>query len=58
MEQGHCGGNGDLQTLICVLVTRPRWCPTWSNRVLWQSWMAAYPLQMKMLFTGWPIMVR
>ena len=35
-------------------------CPTLSNPVLWQSWMAAYPsytLQMKMMFPGWPIMV-
>ena len=35
-EQGHCGaseGNGDLQTLICVLVARPRRCPTLSNSV-------------------------
>ena len=24
-------GNGDLQTLICVLVARPRLCPTLSN---------------------------
>jgi len=54
-------GNGDLQTLICVLVARPRRCPTLSNPVLWQNWMAAYPgctLQMKTLFPGWPIMVR
>ena len=53
-------GNGDLQTLICVLAARPRRCPTLSNPVLWQSWMAAYPsytLQMKTLFPGWPIMV-
>ena len=54
-------GNGDLQTLICVLAERPRWCPTiLSNPVLWQSWMAAYPsyiLQMKTLFPGCPIMV-
>ena len=26
-------GNGDLQTLICVLVARPRRCPTLSNPV-------------------------
>ena len=48
--------NGELQTLICVLVSRPRRCPTLSNPVLWQSWMAAYPsctLQMKTLFPGW-----
>ena len=54
-------GNGDLQTLICVLAARPRRCPTLSNPVLWQSWMAAYPdctLQMKTLFPGWPNMVR
>jgi len=52
-------GNGDLQTLICVLVARLRRCPTLSNPVLLRSWMAAYPgciLQMKMLFPGWPIM--
>jgi len=28
-------GNGDLQTLICVLVPRPRRCPTLSNPVPW-----------------------
>ena len=53
-------GNGDLQTLTCVLVARPRWCPTLSNSVLGQNWMAAYlnyTLQMKTLFCGWPIMV-
>jgi len=53
-------GNDDLQTLICVLVARLRRCPTLSNPVLWQSWMAAcpgYTLQMRMLFPGWPIMV-
>jgi len=50
-------GNGDLQTLICVLLVRLRRCPTLSNPVLWQSWMVAYPgctLQMKTLFPGWP----
>ena len=31
-----------LQTLICVLAGRLRRCPTLSNPVLWQSWMAAY----------------
>jgi len=36
-------GNGDLQTLICVLVARPRRCHTLSNPALWQSWMVAYP---------------
>ena len=35
-------GNGDLQTPICVLVTRPRRCLTLSNTVPWQNWMAAY----------------
>ena len=44
-KQGHCGAcrrNGDLQTLICVLVARPRRCLTLSNPVPWQNWMAAY----------------
>ena len=53
-------GNGDLQTLIRVLVARPRRCLTLSNPVPWQNWMAAYlgyTLQMKTLFRGWPIMV-
>ena len=53
-------GNGNLQTLICVLVARSRRCTTLSNSVPWQNWMAAYlgcSLQMKMLFRGWPIMV-
>ena len=53
-------GNGDLQTLICVLVVRPRRCPTLSNPVPWQNWMAAYlgyTLRMKTLFRGWPVMV-
>ena len=53
-------GNGDLQTLIYVLVARPRRCLTLSNSVLWQNWMAAYlgyTLQMRTLFRGWPIMV-
>jgi len=27
----------NLQTLICVLVARPRRCPTWSNPVPWQT---------------------
>ena len=30
-------GNGDLQTLICVLVVRPRRYSTLSNPVLWQN---------------------
>ena len=53
-------GNGDLQTLICILVARPRRCLTLSNPVPWQNWMAAYlgyTLRMKTLFCGWPIMV-
>ena len=53
-------GNGDLQTLICVLVARPRRCLTLSNPVPWQNWMAAclgYTLRMGTLFRGWPIMV-
>jgi len=65
MEQGHCGTctaevNGDLQTLICVLVAKPRWCLTLLNPVPWQNWMAAYlgySLRMKTVFPGWPIMV-
>jgi len=53
-------GNGDLQTLICIIVARPRRCSTLSNPVPWQNWMAAYlgyTLRMKMLFHGWPVMV-
>ena len=53
-------GNGDYQTLICVLVARPRQCLTLSNAVPWQNWMAAYlgyTLRMKTLFHGWPVMV-
>jgi len=53
-------GNGDLQTLICVLVARPRLCLTLLNPVPWQNWMAAYlgcTLRMRTLFRGWPIMV-
>jgi len=53
-------GNGDLQTLKCVLVARPRRCLTLSNPVPWQKWMAAYlgyTLRMRTLFHGWPIMV-
>ena len=51
-------GNGGLQTLICVLVARPRRCPTLSNPVPWQNWIVAYlgyTLWMKMLFRGWPV---
>jgi len=53
-------GNGDLQTLICVLVARLRRCLTLSNPVPWQNWMVAYlsyTLLMRTLFRGWPIMV-
>jgi len=62
-------GTGTLQCLqkematyrlICVLVARPRRCPTLSNPVPWQNWMApclGYTLRMKMLFHGWPVMV-
>jgi len=53
-------GNGDLQTLICVLVARPRRCLTLLNPVPWRNWMAAYlgyTLRMRTLFRGWPIMV-
>ena len=53
-------GNGDLQTLICVLVARPRRCLTLSNPVPWQNWMVAYlgyTLRMKTLSHGWPVMV-
>jgi len=52
-------GNGDLQTLICVLVARPRRCLTLSNPVPWQNWIAGYlgyTLQMKTLLHGWPVM--
>jgi len=52
-------GNGDLQTLICVLVARLRGCSTLSNPVPWQNWTAAYldySLRMKTLFRGWPVM--
>jgi len=52
-------GNGDLQTLICVLVARPIRCSTLSNPVPWQKWMAAYlgyTLWMKTLFCNWPVM--
>jgi len=53
-------GNDDIQTLICVLVARPRRCLTLSNPVPWQNWIVAYlgyTLQMKTLFRGWPVMV-
>ena len=52
--------NGDLQTLICVLVARPRRCLTLSNPDPWQNWMVAYlgyTMRMRTLFRGWPIMV-
>jgi len=50
-------GNGDLQTLICVLLCETQ---TMSNPVPWQNWMEAYlgyTLRMKRLFRGWPVMV-
>ena len=53
-------GNGELQTLICVLVARPWRCLTLSNPVPWQNCMTAYlgyTLRMKTLFRGWPVMV-
>jgi len=53
-------GNGDLQTLICVLVAKHRRCSTLSNPVPWQNWMAAYLgyiLRMKTLFHGWSVKV-
>jgi len=43
-------GNGKFQTLICVLASKPRRCSTMPNTVLRQSGIAAYTLQMKMLF--------
>ena len=51
-------GNSDLQTLICVIVARPRRCLTLSNPVPWQNWMEAYlsyTLRIKTLFHGWPV---
>jgi len=54
------GLNSDLQTLICVLVARPRRCLTLSNPVPWQNWMVAYlgyTLRIRTLFRGWPVMV-
>jgi len=53
-------GNGDLQTLICVLVARPRRFLALLNPVPWQNWMVAYlgyTLRMRTLFHGWPTMV-
>ena len=45
-EQRHCGACRRkwqlLQTLIRVLVARPRRCLPLSNPVPWQNWMAAY----------------
>ena len=41
-----------------VPLARPRRCPTLSNPVPWQNWMAAYlgyTLRMKTLFRGWPV---
>jgi len=43
--QGHCGACWRkwqlADTDLCVLAARLRRCPTLSNHVLWQSWMAA-----------------
>ena len=53
-------GDGSLQTLICVLVARPRRCLTLSNPVPWRDWMVAClgcALRVRTLFRGWPIMV-
>ena len=50
----------DTDLLICVLVARSIRCPTLSNPVPWQNWMAAYlgyTLWMKTLFRGWQVMV-
>jgi len=61
MEQGHCSAcrrKWRLTDTICVLVVRPRRCPTLSNCVPWQNWMVAYlgyTLRMKTLFCGWPV---
>jgi len=62
-EQGHCGACRRKWRLTdtdpCPLV-RPRRCPTLSNLVHWQNWMAdylGYTLWMKTLFRGWPVMV-
>ena len=55
-----CRRKWRLTDTDCVLTERPKRCPTLSNPIPWQSWMAAYPsytLQMKKLFPGWPIMV-
>ena len=48
------------ETLLCVLVARPRRCLTLSNLVPSQNWMAAYlgyTLQIKTVFSGWPVIV-
>ena len=60
LAQCTTSGRTSVQTLICVPVARPRRCPTLSNPVPWQNWMAAYlsyTLWMKTLFRGWPVMV-
>jgi len=49
-------GNGDLQTLICVLVARPRRCSALSNPVPTKL-NGDLSLRMKTLFCGWPVMV-
>ena len=49
-------GNGDLQTLICVLVARPRQCESCPFDKTNGS-LSGYTLRMKLLFCGWPVMV-
>ena len=47
-------------TVYVPLFLSATFCPTLSNPVRWQNWMAAflgYTLRMKMLFHGWPVMV-
>ena len=44
-------------TVYVPLFLSATFCPTLSNPVRWQNWMAAflgYTLRMKMLFRGWP----
>jgi len=54
---GHPSAVGRTQDSVWA---RPKRCPTLSNPVPWQNWMAAYlgyTLRMKTLFRGWPVMV-
>ena len=63
MEQGHCSACRRKQRLTDTdLCPWPRCCPTLSNPVLWQSWMAAYPGTWlhsadEDAVSGWPVMV-